>query len=235
MLQPGDAQLVQRRWQYALMSYEFLLASFGTSGNLNPLLTAARQLRQRGHGIRIIADPAMRDEVEIAGFEFVTWRRAPKGIEADPADISDIRDWFRRAIYEPAYTYAADVLDEIGRAPTDALLCIDLLFGAAIGAEAAGLPVALLSPHISLRPLPGVPPIKCTMVPPRNAEDRRAIVAAGEAVVGLFDHSLPILNRARARLGLRALSTSMGIFDDADCVLLAISRAFDYPADWLVP
>ena len=215
------------------MSYNFLLASFGTSGNLNPLLTAGRQLWRCGHKIRVIADPAMRDEIEAAGFECLTWRRAPTGAKADPADVSDIRDWFRRAIFEPAHDYAADILDEINRAPTDALLCIDILFGAALGAEAAGVPVAILSPHISLRPLPGVPPILSGLLPPQTAEQRSAIAAAGDAVIQLFDHSLPILNRARARLGLRAMATSMEVFDRADRVLLAISQAFDFGADRL--
>jgi MGT family glycosyltransferase len=213
------------------MSYDFLLASFGTSGNLNPLLTAGRQLWRRGHRIRVIADPAMREEVEAAGFEYRSWRRAPTGTDADPTDVSDIKDWFRRAIFEPAHAYADDILDEINRAPTDALLCIDLLFGCALAAEAADLPVALLSPHISLKPLPGIPPVMSGLRPPRNAEDRKAIAAAGEACVGLFDHSLSVLNRARARLGLSAMATSMEVFDRADRVLLAISQAFDFPAD----
>ena len=78
------------------MSYNFLLASWGSSGNLNPLLTAGRKLGRNGHRVRIIADPAMRDEVEAADFEFVTWRRAPIGTAADPTDISDLKDWLRR-------------------------------------------------------------------------------------------------------------------------------------------
>jgi hypothetical protein len=34
-----------------------------------------------------------------------------------------------------------------------------MLFGAVLGAEAAGVPVAMLSPHVSTRPLAGVPPV----------------------------------------------------------------------------
>jgi UDP:flavonoid glycosyltransferase YjiC (YdhE family) len=74
------------------MSYDFLLASWGTCGNLNPLLTAGRQLRRNGHGVRVMADAAMRDEVEAANIEFVTWCRAPIGIAADPTNISDMGD-----------------------------------------------------------------------------------------------------------------------------------------------
>jgi hypothetical protein len=35
-----------------MMSYHFLLASWGTLGNLSPLLTAGRRLRRNGHHIR---------------------------------------------------------------------------------------------------------------------------------------------------------------------------------------
>jgi UDP:flavonoid glycosyltransferase YjiC (YdhE family) len=72
------------------MFYRFLLVSWGTSGNLAPLLTAGRQLRENGHHVRVMADPAMRDEVMAANFEFATWRRAPTGRAADPTDTSDI-------------------------------------------------------------------------------------------------------------------------------------------------
>ncbi|MGI3903130.1 MAG: glycosyltransferase [Janthinobacterium lividum] len=215
------------------MPYDFLLASFGTSGNLNPLLTAGRQLWRRGHRIRVIADPAMGEEIEAAGFECLAWRRAPTGADADPTDVSDARDWFRKALFEPAHAYAADILDEVGRVPTNAILAIDLLFGASLAAEAASVPLAMLSPHVSLKPLPGVPPIKSGLLPPRNAEERRAIAAAGEGVARLYDHSLPLLNRARVQLGLRPMSSSLEVVDRADRVLLAISKAFDFPADWL--
>ncbi len=89
------------------MSYHFLLVSWGTLGNLSPLLTAGRRLRRNGHHVRVMVDPAMRAEVEAAEFEFVTWRRAPIGEAADPPDFSDMLDWIRRAIFVPAAAYAS--------------------------------------------------------------------------------------------------------------------------------
>lgn len=215
------------------MSYSFLLASWGSSGNLNPLLTAGRQLRQHGHRVCVIADPAMRDEVEAAGFPFLTWRRAPTGIAADPTDFSDVTDWVRRAIFDPASAYAADIRDEAGRTPTDAVVCIDLLFGATIGAEAAGIPVAVLSPHVSIRPLPGVPPAGSGLRKPRTPEEQAQVAAATEQFIALFNHFLPSFNNARAGLGLAGLPDVMDVFDRADRVLLAISQAFDFQADSL--
>jgi MGT family glycosyltransferase len=216
-----------------MMSYNFLLASWGTLGNLSPVLTAARRLRRNGHRIRVMADPAMRSEVETAGFEFVTWQRAPTGTAADPVDISDMQDFMRRALFEPAALYAADIRDEIGRVPTDAVLVLDALFGGALGAEASGVPVALLSPHVSIRPLPGVPPATGGLSQPKTPEERAEVDAASAKLIETLDTFLPILNRARADLDLPPLVHVIDLFDRADRLLLATSQAFDFQADSL--
>jgi hypothetical protein len=88
-------------WETQFMSLNILCISWGTTGNLSPVLTAARQLNRAGHQPRVMADPAMRSEVEAAGFPFIGWRRAPTGSDADPADFSDLADWLRRAPTRP--------------------------------------------------------------------------------------------------------------------------------------
>jgi MGT family glycosyltransferase len=216
-----------------IVSHSFLLVSWGTSGNLNPLLTAGRQLRQRGHRVRVMADPAMRDEVAAAGFDFVTWRRAPTGAAADPTDIEDLGDWLRRAVMAPAADYAADVRDEIGNAETDAVLSIDILFGAVLGAQAAGIPLAMLSPHISLRPLPGMPPAASGLAAPRTPHEQTEVATVSQQMVDFFNGFLPDLNEACAQLGVPPLSDTMEVFDRPERVLLAISRAFDFHAEEL--
>jgi UDP:flavonoid glycosyltransferase YjiC (YdhE family) len=212
------------------MVYNFLLASWGSSGNLNPLLTAGRQLRRHGHGVRVVADPAMRDEVDAADFEFVTWRRAPFGSAADPSDFSDAQNWLRRAVFDPAGAYAADIGDQIRRVPTDAVLGIDVLFGAVLGAEAVGVPCAMLSPHISPRPLPGVPPFASGLTPPETQEEFAEVAAANDRWADLLNGFLFSLNQTRIDLGLDALGHVMDLYDRADRILLAISQAFDFQA-----
>jgi MGT family glycosyltransferase len=212
------------------MAHNFLLVSWGTSGNLNPLLTAGRQLRRAGHDVRVMADPAMRDEVDAARFEFVTWSRAPIGKDADPTDFSDMKDWMRRALFDPAFAYAADIRDEIRLVPTDAVLCIDLLFGAVLGAEAADAPYAMLSPHISLRPLAGVPPAASGLMPPQTPGEHVEFAAAHDRFVSLLNAFLPNLNETRFRLGLGGLNHVLDLFDRSDRILLAISKEFDFKA-----
>jgi UDP:flavonoid glycosyltransferase YjiC (YdhE family) len=215
------------------MSYHFLLSSWGTLGNLSPLLTAGRLLRRNGHHVRVMADPAMHAEIEAADFEYVGWRRAPTGEAADPTDFSDMLDWMRRAMFVPAAAYAADIQDEVRRMPTDAILSLDVLFGATLGAEASGVPVALLSPHVSIRTLPGMPPATCGLGQPKTPEERAEVEAANAGLAAVMNASLPILNRARAELGLPLLADIMDLFDRADRLLLATSQAFDFQADTL--
>jgi UDP:flavonoid glycosyltransferase YjiC (YdhE family) len=215
------------------MSYHFLLSSWGTLGNLSPLLTGARRLRDNGHHVRVMADPAMRGEIEAADFEFVAWRRAPTGEVADPTDFSDLLDWMRKAMFVPCSAYAADIRDEIGRMPTDALLSLDVLFGAALGAEASDVPFAFLSPHVSIRTLPGMPPATSGLGQPKTPEERAAVEAANAGLAAEMNTHLPILNRARADLGLPVLADIMDLFDRADRLLLATSQAFDFQADSL--
>ncbi len=215
------------------MSYHFLLASWGTLGNLSPLLTAGRRLRRNGHHVRVMADPAMRDEIEVADFEFVTWRRAPTGEAADPTNFSDMQEWIRRAVFDPAAAYAADICDEIGRMPTDAVLSLDVLSGVALGAEASDVPLAFLSPHVSIRTLPGMPPATSGLGQPRTLEERAEVDAANAALDAMMNAFLPILNRARVELGLSPLAAVMDLFDRVDRLLLATSQAFDFQADSL--
>jgi UDP:flavonoid glycosyltransferase YjiC (YdhE family) len=180
-----------------------------------------------------MADPAMRGEVEASGLPFVGWRSAPTGADADPADFVDLPDLFRKTLFAPAGAYAADTLDEIRRVPTDAVLTLDLLIGSALAAEAADLPHAILSPHVSLRPLPGLPPVASGLKPPRTADERAAVEAATYAIVSAMEQGRPILNTARRDLGLPPVASAFDYFDRADRVLLAISQAFDFEADAL--
>jgi UDP:flavonoid glycosyltransferase YjiC (YdhE family) len=215
------------------MSYHFLLSSWGSLGNMSPLLTAARRLRHQGHHVRVMADPVMRSEIEAADFAWVSWRRAPIGADADPADFSDMKDWIRKAVFDPAAAYAADIRDEISRLPTDAVLSLDILLGVAMGAEAAGVPLAFLSPHVSIRTLPGMPPATSGLGQPKTAEERAEIDAANAQLEAAMDSFLPVLNGARAELGLPMLAGVMEAFDRVDRLLLATSQAFDFQADLL--
>ena len=214
------------------MPYNFLVASWGGAGHLGPTLAAARQLRASGHGVRFIARADAREPVEAAGFGFATWQREPSfspiAPSSDPLQIA-----YDQVLFGPAAARGADTRDEIERAPTDGLLTDSGLFGSVLGAEAAGIPCALLSPTISLRPLPGVPPIGSGLPAPRTPEARIEVEAANRRFSAVMNEWLPMLNQARASLDLAPSGHVLELFDRAARLLIAMSAAFDFPADSL--
>ena len=215
------------------MSLRFLLTSWGNPGNLNPFLTAARRLRQRGHHVRILGEPTHREETAKAGFDALAWRRpAPPVL---PGNIGDDPVWneinllVTQIMFGAAIDYAADTIDALRNEPADAVLTNDLLAGPVIAAEAMGLPCALLSPHISVRPLDGVPTALTGLIPDGSANYEAAESATHERLIGLMNTQLPQLNRARAAFGLAPLKHIFDHYDRADRVLIGVAEAFDFP------
>lgn len=216
------------------MPFDFLLTSWGNPGNLNPMLTAARRLRQRGHRVRMLDEVKHHDEIERAGFHALSWHRPPpiRPRESNGEDSvwAEFRLLMDQMIFGAAADYAADTIDALRDEPVDAVITNDLLAGPAIAAEAMGVPCALLSPHISLlRPLEGVPFSMDGMLP--DSVERLAAQQADQSrLVALHNSYLPTLNRARAAFGLVPLRHIHDHYDRADRVLLAISAGFDFPA-----
>jgi UDP:flavonoid glycosyltransferase YjiC (YdhE family) len=136
-------------------------------------------------------------------------------------------------LFGPAAARGADTLDEIRRVPTDGLLTDTALFGSVLAAEAACIPCALLSPTISLRPLPGVPPVGSGLSVPRTPAERARVEAATTRFVAVMNQWLPMLNEARASLRLAPFGDVLELFDRPARLLIAMSAAFDFPADCL--
>jgi MGT family glycosyltransferase len=214
------------------MSYNFLVASWGGPGHLGPTLTAARQLRVRGHDVRFIARADARAPVEAAGFRIATWQRTPhfSPIARSGDHLEYVCD---NLLFGPAAAQGADTRDEIQRAATDGLLIDTALFGAILAAEAERVPCALLSPTVSLRPLPGQPPVGSGLPAPRTPEERVAVEAASGRFVAVMNEWLPMLNEARASLLLAPSSDVLELFDRPARLLIAMSAAFDFAPDFL--
>ncbi|HEY0183374.1 MAG TPA: glycosyltransferase [Rhodopila sp.] len=220
------------------MSLRFLLTAWGNPGNLNPLLTAARRLSQKGHHVRILGDADHQEEITNAGFDALCWRRPapltlPGSVGEDPA-WSEICVLVRQIMFGQAIDYAADTIDALRREPADAVLTNDFLLGPVIAAEAAGLPCALLSAHISIRPLEGVPIGGSGLMPGGSAEGQGE-QASRSRLAELMSGELPTLNHARAAFGLKPLNHVFDHYDRADRMLIGLSAAFDFPATRLPP
>ena len=229
------------------MTRDFLFTTWEGGGNVPPTLGAVRRLVERGHRVRVLTDDAMQAGVTAMGASFAPWRRAPNRTDRT-RETDMLRDWeaegeggglirvLERICIGPAGAYAADTMEELHSHPADVIVNCDLLFGPLIAAEATATKLAVLAPNVSLfHPIPGVPPVGPGMPPPATPEEH----AQAEAVRAWFANAmaaqLPVLNAARAEFGLRPVADAFDQPAQADCVLLATSRAFDFPALRLPP
>ena len=213
------------------MARNFLFTSWGNPGNLNPLLTAARRLRARGHRVRFLGEPAHQQETIEAGFDALVWQRPrqltpPDPNSADPA-WEEIKTLVEQLMFGAAADYAADTLAALRMEPTDALLTNDFIAGAAVAAETLGIPYALLAPHVSVRPLEGMPPCGSGFGENLTLESQ---VTAKEKLTDLMNGCLGVFNNTRAIYGLPPLAHIFDHYDRADRVLIGLSPAFDFPA-----
>jgi MGT family glycosyltransferase len=220
-----------------------LLCTWEGGGHVQPMLLVARDLVRRGHRVRVMSDACNAPEAAALGVAFVSW--SPPLSRTDKTPASDrLRDWeadnpmevivqlCERVICGPAEAYARDVLAELERQPADLIVTQELLFGAILAAEAAGLPLAILAANIwSFPTLAGVPPFGAGLGPAEDDDQRALHAMVAKTTRTIFQMGLPALNDARAALGLTPLADLLDQLAHAQRILLATSRAFDFAPD----
>ncbi|MEN3536851.1 glycosyltransferase [Microbispora sp. ZYX-F-249] len=223
-----------------MMRKNFLFATWAGGGAVPPVLSVARALRERGHGVRVLADRSLHEEILAAGLEPIAWTTAPQGDVTDPAkDV--IRDFEARTplgafarlrdriVCGPAADYARDTLAELRARPADVLVTEHMLLGALIGGETAGIPVASLVTTLYPLPTPGAPPPGPGLAPAPGALGRLRDRVLTRLVLKPWRKGLPALNAARTAHGLPPVDSVIDAFDRADLVLVLSPRALDHP------
>ncbi|MEU9021270.1 glycosyltransferase [Actinomadura sp. NPDC048394] len=222
------------------MPADFLFATWAGGGAVPPVLSVARALRERGHGVRVLADRSLHEEVAAAGAEPVAWTTAPQGDPSDPAKdvikdfeartplgaLARLRD---RIVCGPAADYARDTLAELEARPAGVLVAEHMLLGALLAGEAAGIPVASLATTIYPFPTPGAPPPGPGLAPARGPAGRLRDRVLARLAVKLWAKGLPALNAARTANGLPPVDSVIDAFERVDRVLVLSPRALDHP------
>jgi MGT family glycosyltransferase len=217
-------------------SLNFLFATADLAGNISPVMPIVRQLRQRGHSVRVMSEGSVCAEAEAAGARFVGWKRAPnKPRRAREAELPDwdkpVEEGLRMVaqfLGETALAYAEDIMEELQAEPADLVVCFDMLLGPMLGCEALGQNLALLGTMISFFPLPGMPPLGSAMAPAMTDDERVLEARRRLEFEAIFDSALPALNAARATLELPALAHLADQQGAAAVHWLGTARAFDF-------
>ena len=180
-------------------------------GAVAPELGVARRLISRGHDVRVIADPTLRDSGarDRRRLRAVGRRAAPH--QRRPAEDL-VKDWeVTQSVRGPAARCATassadrpapcstDTAEQIAAYVPDALVADYFLFGAMIAAQGAGLPVAALVPNIWALPVRGVPPIAAGFPLAKGPLGRARDAALVALVNRVFAKGLPSLNATRRR------------------------------------
>ena len=219
--------------------YRILCAMWDGGGTVPPELAVVRALVARGHDVRVIADAVLGDEVRATGATHLPWTSAPQRRTRTLED-DFIRDWevrnplaaFARVrdrfFCGPAALFAGDVQAALRADPADVVVTSQMLFGAQIGAEAAGVPVVMTCANVYSIPGMGQPLFGTGMTPARTPLGRIRDRAIGRVMERLFDSGLGAINGLRTSLGLEPLRHTMDQMRRQETLLL-IDEEFDFP------
>lgn len=198
-----------------------LVAAFGDPGHVFPAISLGRALAGRGHEVVVETWEERRGAVEGAGLGFAAaeeYRMFPPP-KPDSADGQHAAEAARALL---------PLLEEMR--PHVAVSDI-LTLAPALAAEAAGVPLATLVPHIYPVVEPGQPFFAIGLRTPRTALGRAAW-RAGQRVLDVgLERGRRDLNQQRERLGLSPVKRFHGGISP-DLALVATYPQLEYPRRW---
>lgn len=225
---------------------KFIIATWEGGGSVGPALTVARKLVNAGHDVRVFSDACNKEESETTGARFRPWTSAPS--RSDRSRESElIVDWqfdtvtrridhiFATIVVGPALQYATDLIRELKLEPADLVVASELVFGIAMGCEAANQRFALLTANSLQFPLAGAPQTGPVANRESMARDQQQQAAMLEEIGRVFAKHLLSLNNSRARLGLAPIGNVFDQLRPAKKTLIAVSRTFDFGPQADVP
>ena len=187
------------------------------SGNAPPQLAVTRELVRRGHQVRVLAHSAARQRIEATGAEFVEFRRTAPAMDITRRETDSLRDWEartrlgsgQRALKNGLFAFVVNAAREcaelLARWPADAVVLDWMLTGAAVAAEAARVPAFALVHCPYPLPVRGVPPLFSGVAPREGRLGAVRDRVLNGAAARMLSLGLPLVNKARAELGLSPL------------------------------
>jgi UDP:flavonoid glycosyltransferase YjiC (YdhE family) len=124
----------------AVLDILFLTADGG--GNVPPALALARELAERGHGVRFLGHPAQESEIHSAGHGFRPYRHALLWSGHEPRSSTRAAVDFLRFVTDRGCR--ADLDAELSRRRADVVVIDAMMPAAAVAAARRGVPYALL-------------------------------------------------------------------------------------------
>jgi UDP:flavonoid glycosyltransferase YjiC (YdhE family) len=199
----------------------FLVAAFGDPGHVFPAIALGRALAGRGHEVTIETWEERREAVEGAGLGFAAAEEYRMFPPPDPDS--------------PEGSHAAEaaralmpLLDEMR---PHAVISDILTLAPTLAAEASGIPLATLVPHVYPVVAPGLPFFAVGLRPPRTPAGRTVWRFGQRALDVGLEQGRQDLNKQRAKLGLPPTDRFHGGIS-AELALVATFPQLEYPRKW---
>jgi MGT family glycosyltransferase len=198
-----------------------LIGAFGDAGHVFPAISLGRGLARRGHVVTIETWEERRAAVEGAELDFT----AAEEYRTFPPPEPDTDDGRHAAEAARALLPLIERLDP-------AVVVSDILtLAPSLAAEAAGVPLATLIPHIYPVSEPGMPFFAVGLRQPRTPVGRGIWQAGQRALDVGLERGQRDLNEQRERLGLPPLDRFHGGISP-DLALVATFPQLEYPRAW---
>jgi MGT family glycosyltransferase len=218
----------------------FLAYTSPAAGHLFPVVPGLLALQARGHEVHLRTAPGHVDAVRAAGLAHaapVAAEVAAYETQVPPVkrDVDELRLGLA-ALIGRGPLERADLERAIAEVRPDALLIDTNVYGAAVAAEASGLPWATTLP--SLLPLPGkgIPPYGLGLKPARRPLGRVRDAVLWRLAERTFGKAmLPPLNRLRAQAGLAPYASPLEHLRKPDRLIVLTGEPLEYPRAELEP
>jgi MGT family glycosyltransferase len=198
-----------------------LVAAFGDPGHVFPAVSLGRALARRGHAVTIETWEERRAAVEGAGLDFAAAEEYRSFPPPEPGTEEG----------RHAADAARALLPLIERLDPAVVVSDILTLAPTLAAEAAGVPLATLIPHIYPVVEPGLPFFAVGLRKPRTPLGRAVWKAGRRALDVGLEHGRRDLNGQRERLGLPPLDRFHGGISP-DLALVATYPQLEYPRAW---
>ena len=196
----------------------FLVAAFGDPGHVFPAIALGRALAGRGHEVTIETWEERRGAVEGAGLSFAAAEEYRMFPPPDPGSAEGAH----------AAQAARALLPLLEEMRPHAVVSDILTLAPALAAEAAGVPLATLIPHIYPVVEPGLPFFAVGLQAPRTPFGRGIWRAGQRALEVGLKQGRSDLNRQRERLGLPPTERFHGGIS-TDLALVGTFPQLEYP------
>jgi UDP:flavonoid glycosyltransferase YjiC (YdhE family) len=174
--------------------------TWGSGGNLPPLLAAGGLLAARGFTVEVLTSTATRNEARLHGFQTHSYRTAPEPDMSLPFETQE-----HRLLAQAAGVEVARDVHELARTGSFDLLVVDCMLPAGLAAgEAARVPTASL--------------VHFPYALARSVMTRRG---------GSWTTDRATLDATRRELGLAATGGDLEAWESPDLLLVTVPRWFD--------